>query len=198
MKHVILILIVVALFDATAQNSKEEILSARIEKEAHIRDTTHGILKPSELIEFNGLSYFDFDSTYQIKGTFIKDKGKVFKMPTSTTREPKYRRYGYFEFEINGTSCRLEVYQNIALKKEKEYRKHLFIPFRDKTSSNETYGGGRYIDASIPKGDQMIIDFNEAYNPYCAYSHRFSCPIPPEANTLNVSINAGEKTPLGH
>ncbi|MDG1428784.1 MAG: DUF1684 domain-containing protein, partial [Crocinitomicaceae bacterium] len=74
----------------------------------------------------------------------------------------------------------------------------LFIPFRDKTSRHETYGGGRYLDVQIPDRDMMHLDFNLAYNPYCAYSHRYSCPIPPEENTLNVSILAGEKTPLAH
>lgn len=198
MKYLLLVHALLMLFGANAQKSEEEILTQRAKKEAHIRDTTHGILRPAELEEFGGLAYFDFDSTYQIEGDFTKDKGKVFKMPTSTTREPKYRRYGYFKFTLNGEVHQLEVYQNIALKKEKEYRDHLFIPFRDQTSTIETYGGGRYIDAHIPKGKSMMIDFNEAYNPYCAYSHRFSCPIPPEANTLKTVIKAGEKTPTGH
>lgn len=185
-------------FIGFSQKSEAEITAARISKEAHISDTTHGILKPEELEEFKGLSYFDFDSNYQINGQFTKDKGKVFKMPTSTNREPKYRRFGYLKFTLNGKKHTLEVYQNMALKKEKEYWNHLFIPFRDLTSSNESYGGGRYIDATIPKNDSLLIDFNEAYNPYCAYSHRFSCPIPPKENTLNVEVRAGEKTPAGH
>ena len=198
MKSFLLLFAVLTMFSTNAQKSEEEILTERAEKEAHIRDTTHGILRPIELEEFGGLNYFDFDSTFQVEGVFTKDKGKVFKMPTSTTREPKYRRYGYFDFKLNGKEYKLEVYQNMALKKEKEFRDHLFIPFRDKTSTIETYGGGRYIDAHIPKGKSLLIDFNEAYNPYCAYSHRFSCPIPPEANTLKVAIKAGEKTPVGH
>ena len=86
----------------------------------------------------------------------------------------------------------------MALRKKKEYKDYLFIPFRDGTSRMETYGGGRYLDLRIPKGKTILVDFNLAYNPYCAYSHRYSCPIPPEINTLNVRILAGEKTPFGH
>jgi uncharacterized protein (DUF1684 family) len=86
----------------------------------------------------------------------------------------------------------------MALKKQKEYKKYLFIPFRDLTSGKESYGGGRYIDTEIPAGETLILDFNRAYNPYCAYSHRYSCPIPPEENTLKVEIRAGEKVPVGY
>ena len=80
----------------------------------------------------------------------------------------------------------------------KDYKDYLFIPFRDVTSGKETFGGGRFLDARIPKNDTLLIDFNLNYNPYCAYSERYSCPIPPTENTLKVSILAGEKVPVGH
>ena len=86
----------------------------------------------------------------------------------------------------------------MALRKEEGFEDYLFIPFRDGTSRIETYGGGRYLDVRIPDGKELLIDFNLAYNPYCAYSHRYSCPIPPVVNTLDVKIIAGEKTPIGH
>ena len=114
-------------------------------------------------------------------------------MPTSTERKAIYRRYGYLEFTFEDQLYRLTVYQNVASKRKTTYEGDLFIPFRDATSSNETYGGGRYLDLKIPSSSNVIIDFNLAYNPYCAYSPRYSCPIPPEENTLPIPIRAGEK-----
>ncbi|MCB0475507.1 MAG: DUF1684 domain-containing protein, partial [Flavobacteriaceae bacterium] len=96
-------------------------------------------------------------------------------------------------FELNGQSLKLHVYQNQELIKQAEYENHIFIPFTDLSSGNESYGGGRYIDLEIPRGDTLVIDFNKAYNPYCAYNHKYSCPIPPRENSLPVAIHAGVK-----
>jgi len=175
-----------------------QIDSLRQEHKRHLSDTTNGVLNQKEIDDFEGLDYFPFSKDFQIAATFTKDKGKVFEMPTSTERLPKYRRYGFVDFVVDNDTCRLEVYQNMALKKNKEYRDYLFIPMRDLTSGSETYGGGRYIDITMPEADIVTLDFNKLYNPYCSYSHRYSCPIPPEVNTLKVEIKAGEKTPLGH
>jgi uncharacterized protein (DUF1684 family) len=180
------------------QLTESEIIDKRQEHSRELSDSTMGVLNSKEIKEFGGLDYFAFDSTYQIEAVFIKKKGRKFKMPTSTERLPIYRRYGVIQFKVNDTLCELEVYQNMALRKKKEYKDYLFVPFRDGTSRVETYGGGRYLDMRIPKGKMTIVDFNLAYNPYCAYSYRYSCPIPPEINTLNVRILAGEKTPFGH
>lgn len=181
-----------------AQLTEAEVLKKRQEHAENLSDSTMGMLNAEEIHDFEGLDYFDFDSTYQIEAVFIKKKGRRFEMPTSTERLPVYRRYGIIQFEINGKPYELEVYQNMALRKKKEYKDYLFIPFRDRTSRIETYGGGRYLDVRIPKGKTLLVDFNLAYNPYCAYSYRYSCPIPPEINTLEVRIPAGEKTPFGH
>lgn len=198
MKALILITFCLVSFVDQAQVlSEEEIMAKREEHFQELTDTTLGVLNKEEIEHFGGLSYFAFDKNYQMEVRFVKDIGKKFKMPTSTERLPVYRRYGYIYFEHESVACTLEVYQNMALRKNKEYYDYLFIPFRDKTCGNETYGGGRYLDARIPEGEALAIDFNLAYNPYCAYSHRYSCPIPPEANTLKVAINAGEKTPPG-
>ena len=141
---------------------------------------------------------FEFDSTYQIEATFTKDIGKRFKMPTTTDRMPVYRRYGYVTFQRDSVSYTLTAYQNLKMRKEEGFEDYLFIPFRDATSRLTTYGGGRYLDLRIPEEETILLDFNLTYNPYCAYSHRFSCPIPPEENTLKVAIEAGEKIPLAH
>ncbi|MFT5859354.1 MAG: hypothetical protein ACI865_001455 [Flavobacteriaceae bacterium] len=198
MKTLTLLITLFFISSSMAQMTKTEIEEHRTEHHEHLLDTASHLLKLDEIESFVGLDYFDFDSTFQINARFIKSKGKKFEMPTSTDRLPVYRRYGFIEFEIAAQTCTLEVYQNLALRKEKEFRKHLFIPFRDGTSRNETYGGGRFMDVEIPNGKTLEIDFNLAYNPYCAYSHRYSCPIPPEANTLIIPIKAGEKTPMAH
>ena len=181
-----------------AQKSAAEIEALRNQHFQELNDSSSHILTIDEIAEFQGLEYFDFNQRFQIEASFSEDIGKKFKMPTTTDRLPVYRRYGYVDFEYQGIKCRLEVYQNIALRKQKEYRDYLFIPFRDLSSGNESYGGGRYLDVRIPENESLLLDFNLAYNPYCAYSHRYSCPIPPEINTLKILIEAGEKTPPGH
>jgi uncharacterized protein (DUF1684 family) len=198
MKNILLILFIFCTEIASAQMSHEGILLHRREHLAELGDTAAHVLDLDEIESFGGLDYFDFDSTYQLKVKFKKSMGKTFEMPTSTDRLPVYRRYGVIEFTVDGVICTLEVYQNMALRKEEGFKDYLFIPFRDATSSSESYGGGRYLDVKIPKKKEMLVDFNLAYNPYCAYSHRYSCPIPPAVNTLKVSISAGEKTPMAH
>jgi len=180
-----------------------QLMPSEIEKKRHehikeLSDTTKGILKGDEIAKLGEISYFDYNNDFVIHAVFTKSKGKKFKMPTSTDRAPIYRRYGYVDFIFNTDSVHLEVYQNIALSKQEKYKNYLFLPFKDATSSNETYGGGRYLDLEIPKNEELIIDFNTAYNPYCAYSYRYSCPIPPKVNHLIIAIKAGEKTPTEH
>lgn len=198
MKHFQLFCFLLLSTFSFGQLSESEVLEKRKIHAEELTDSTAGVLSAEEIDEFGGLNYFDFDSTFQIQAVFIKKRGKRFKMPTSTDRTPVYRRYGLIQFEINDSIFELEVYQNMALRKEEGFEDYLFIPFRDSTSRIETYGGGRYLDVRIPDGKTLLIDFNLAYNPYCAYSHRYSCPIPPAVNTLKVKIEAGEKTPIGH
>ena len=140
------------------------------------------------------MNYFDADPVYRVKSVFTVDTSTaVFKMPTNTERAPNYRIYGYLDFSINDMACRLTVYQNMDYVNDPEDGKYLFVPFSDKTNGNESYGAGRYIDMLIPDKSDVILDFNEAYNPYCAYSDRWSCPLVPFENYLEVRIPAGEK-----
>jgi uncharacterized protein (DUF1684 family) len=114
-------------------------------------------------------------------------------MKTTTDRLPEYSLYGKIEFKIKGKKLLLNVYQNVDLLKNPAFQKYLFIPFNDATNGLTTYDGGRFLDAEIPEGNSMVVDFNLAYNPYCAYNHKYSCPIPPEDNRLDIKIEAGEK-----
>jgi uncharacterized protein (DUF1684 family) len=175
----------------------DSIIEERKSKEMDLLDSKKGILTEVDLQHFESLNYFFTDTSYIFIAKFEKSIGKKFKMPTSTDRMPIYRRYGYLRFNYRGKEHQLTVYQNMELKGKKKYKNYYFIPFRDMTSGIMTYGGGRYIDMTIEK-DQTILklDFNKAYNPYCAYSHRYSCPLPPEENKLSFFVYSGEKTPI--
>lgn len=96
------------------------------------------------------------------------------------------------KFTLNGKALELNVYQS---RKNYQTDKRLFLLFTDLTSGNESYGGGRYIDLRIPDDDEVILDFNKSYNPYCAYNYNYSCPIPPAENHLDISVKAGVKKP---
>jgi uncharacterized protein (DUF1684 family) len=185
-------------FVSFTQTYEDSIIEQRVIQMGELTDSSKHILDQNEIDHFEGLAYFKVDTNYRITARFTKDIGKKFEMPTSTDRKPIYRQYGYVDFELNGSTNRLIVYQNMGLRKQKEYKTYLFMPFRDATNGKETYGGGRYLDLEIPSGKAIILDFNRVYNPYCVYSHRYSCPIPPAENTLTIEIRAGEKVPVNY
>ena len=115
-------------------------------------------------------------------------------MKTSTSRTPIYIKYGEITFTLEGKELKLNVYRDIELSKKAAYKDDLFLPFSDLTSGKESYIGGRYIDLKLPKGDTIVVDFNTAYNPYCAYNYNYSCPLVPLENDLDVEVKAGVKT----
>lgn len=152
-------------------------------------------LLPEQLKDFKGLKYFEPDLNYKVEGKLVKDdKQDIVLMKTSTEREPAYVRYGVVYFKIDTFDLKLAVFQNKKMLDLSQDTNLLFVPFRDGTNGKETYGGGRYFDCEIPlTGNTILLDFNKAYNPYCAYNPRFSCVIPPEENRLKIGIEAGEK-----
>ncbi len=153
----------------------------------------NGPLKKEDL---KYLSFFPADQNYEIKTTFKRTPDEQpFDMITSSGSRKQYVKFGEMSFEINGQQQTLSIYQSLALVKMPKYRDYLFIPFKDATSGDATYGGGRYLDIKLGavKNDHVVIDFNKAYNPYCAYTDGYNCPIPPKENHLTVKIMAGEK-----
>ncbi len=157
-------------------------------------DSLHSPLTEEDRLHFKGLDFFSIDEKYIVKAKFIKlKKQKPFDMPTTTDRKPKYIKYGELHFTIDSKDMMLTVYKNIDLSKRKGFKDYLFLPFLDATNGIETYGGGRYLDMRVPTSDEVIIDFNKAYNPYCAYNHEYSCPIVPLENELAIEIKAGVK-----
>ncbi len=143
------------------------------------------------------MAFYPVNEKYLIKCKFKRSMNSPwFRMESSGQIKRNYRVYGTIHFLINDTTVTLNIYQSQDLMATDKYRDHLFIPFTDATSGEETYESGRYIDLEIKdtKNDIVVIDFNKAYNPYCAYvSGKFNCPIPPAENRLPVAIRAGEK-----
>jgi uncharacterized protein (DUF1684 family) len=137
---------------------------------------------------FKGLSWFDVDKKYRVVARFEKNpKFEQVKMPRSAAGPESYIRAGFLHFQLDGQDFLLTAYNP-----NPKDSKTLFVPFRDATSGKSTYGGGRYIDTRL-SGDQVILDFNRAYNPYCVFNYEYACPIPPSENTLAIAIEAGEK-----
>ena len=157
-------------------------------------DSLTSPLMAEDLVHFKGLDFYPITSDYVVSAKFvITKKEKPFKMKTSTARTPLYKKYGTLYFELEGKQLQLNVYQNIELSKKPGFKDYLFLPFSDLTNGKESYIGGRYIDFRIPKSDTVILNFNLAYNPYCAYNYKYSCPIVPLENDLDVAIKAGVK-----
>ena len=178
-----------------AQNDAvKEIQEHRKKQFEELKDKSKSPLDKKTLRKFKGLDYYPIDLSYRVNATFVKNENPVlFKMSTTTTRLPEYVKYGDVYFTLHSKEYALEVYQSQDVIKRPGYEDYLFIPFTDETNGSETYDVGRYIEFRIPKDEEVIIDFNKCYNPYCAYSDRFSCPIPPRANSLPVAVKAGEK-----
>jgi uncharacterized protein (DUF1684 family) len=180
---------------AVAQSYATEIQNSRKQKDATFRKGEKSPILPKKQKKFRGLHYFPVDSNYKVEATFVRASSQApFKMKTSTGRLPEYIKYGELHFSLAGKPYVLTVYQNLELVQKPEYKDYLFIPFMDETNGFDTYGGGRYLDFRIPAADTVTLDFNMAYNPYCAYSPAYSCPIPPVENHLKVKIEAGEKS----
>lgn len=142
-----------------------------------------------ESVKFSGLKYFGPDPKYRINAKFQRyGRPETVTLITSTGTQQRFHKFGYFEFKIEGKKVGLQAYRSVE-----RANNELFIPFKDATSAIESYGAARYIDLEITPDDHYVIDFNYAYNPHCAYSEDYVCPLPPRENWLNVEIRAGEK-----
>ena len=160
----------------------------------YFKDASVSPLLPKDLKNFQGLDFFEFDSTYVVKAKIEETKESLpFKMKTTTDIPADVRKYGDLFFQITEKEFELSIYENLEYEGVEGYENYLFLPFLDNTNGNETYGGGRYLDLYLNGTDKIIIDFNKAYNPQCVYDENFSCPIVPKKNFLNTRIEAGVK-----
>jgi uncharacterized protein len=174
----------------SAQDTYKDSLEAFIKKYTDNHEVVTGNDK-------KGLTFYPINQNFRVAANFEKVKnGSWFSMETSGATKQVFRVYGLIHFTIHDTTLKLNIYQSQQLMAVPEYKDHLFLPFTDLTSGEETYEAGRYIDLSFDDilDNKVVIDFNKAYNPYCAYvSGKYNCPIPPRENNLSIAILAGEK-----
>lgn len=186
-------------FFGNAQKSEKILSVEKFQKQLNkeFKSPDHSPLSAKARKEFKALAFFDIDTTFNVEAEFVRTPFETpFEMPTTTERKPVYVKYGELYFTLKGKEYKLNVYQNQHPKLE--YKDYLFLPFTDLTNGEESYAGGRYIDITIPNSNKVSIDFNKAYNPYCAYSGKYSCPIPPAENNLDLPVTAGVKAYSGH
>lgn len=178
----------------TKSDKLADILLFQQELNAEFKNPETSPLADRFRIDFETLDFFAPDTNYIIEAKLIRTPDALpFSMPTTTGRESTEVVYGIAKFTLNGKEHELEIYQSPELITQDKYEDYLFLPFTDKTNGEETYGGGRYLDLRIPNGSTIVLDFNKAYNPYCAYNKKFSCPIVPKVNHLDTEIRVGVK-----
>lgn len=170
---------------------QDPVLQERLSKDRIFKSGQDSPIPSDERSGFQGLSYYPINPELRFRAKLNRYTGpKQIRLGTNTGEIRSGLRYGYFDFQVEKRACRLNVYK---LEDAADLGASLFIPFRDATSGSETYGAGRYIDLMENTSGIYDLDFNRAYNPFCAYSNKFSCPLPPVENTLEVPIRAGEK-----
>lgn len=161
---------------------------------SEFKDPAQSPLSKEERESFVALDFFPFDPEFHVNADFLRTPNEVpFAIPTTSEKKKMYVKYGELFFKLKGKEYKLNLYQSLVLSKTKEYEDYLFLPFTDLTNGKTTYEGGRYLDMQIPSGKSVLLDFNQAYNPYCAYSGGYSCPIPPAENHLDIAVTAGVK-----
>jgi uncharacterized protein (DUF1684 family) len=167
-----------------------DIRRFRAEKDSFLQASPGSPIKKEDRRAFRHLNYYDVDPTFVVKATLHRNQNPPRLTITTTTGESRDAiNYGTLGFTLLGKRLRLSVYKFA----DQRGAQSLFVPFRDSTSAKETYGAGRYIDLDENETGEYILDFNRAYNPYCAYNEGYSCPIPPRENRLSAAITAGEK-----
>lgn len=197
MKNFISIIIICISLQTSAQDAYTKKITAiqnKLVKDYGNKNSSP--LNHKDLKHFSALPFFEINKTYKVLATLERTpKAPLFVINTSTDRKPLYQQYAIARFVLNGIDYKLNIYQSQESKYNPQYKDYLFLPFKDLTNGKETYEGGRYIDVFISDivNNQIIIDFNKAYNPYCAYSYQYSCPVPPNENHLDVAIKAGVK-----
>lgn len=183
---------VVPLLDSNHVN----VLNFRKELNEHYLDPEHSPLTEEERTQFNGHDFFNYDPRYIVEASLeLTPNAPPFEMATSSGKTQTFRVYGILTFTLEAQQHSLEVYESMRLQNLPEYKNYLFLPFKDHTTGSSTYGTGRFMDLEKPIGSSISLNFNLCYNPYCAYTDGYSCPITPKINTLDISILAGIKGP---
>ena len=162
-----------------------ELDDFRAEKDEFFGNHPQSPLTPEQKRDFQGLNYFpeNEDLRLEVQVEPLNDPNPM-KMQTSTGSVQEYSRFGKFKFQVDGQAVELTIYES---------EHGFFLPFVDALAGKETYPAGRYLEPEPLPGNRFLVDFNIAYNPYCAYNEMWSCPITPVENRLKVPVRAGEK-----
>ena len=180
----------------TAQHVDPLVFRTQIleHRSSYIQDFLNDPNGPLDSLETLQLNFYEPDPTYSCSCDYVKlDKPRGFDMATYAGTVQSYLVYAEAKCKLGKTPFTLEIYKNTRHLSHPVYKHRGFIPFRDHTNGSETYGGGRYLDIALDSiKEKIIIDFNKAYNPYCAYKDGYACPIPPIANHLDFAVAAGE------
>ena len=172
----------------------EELLAEREAKDQEFKIDEASPLDSLSKLTFSSLPYYKPTIKWVVEARIERYSAPdTIQMKTTTERLPLYIVYGKANFKMESKELTLTVYRNVGLMNKSGYENYFFVPFTDDTSGEETYGGGRYVDVRFDGGDYITIDFNRAYNPYCVYNKKYSCPIPPAENYLPIKVEAGVK-----
>jgi uncharacterized protein (DUF1684 family) len=170
----------------------EQLAAARAYKDQHFRESPESPVPSDKRAALLPLRYFPIDPNYSVPAALrLADERPVFEMPTSTGALRKMQLVGVLEFTLQGEQRSLGAFVPDGTQRIT----NLFVPFADQTTGSDTYSAGRYLDIDATTTGYYTIDFNRAYNPYCAYNATFECPFPPPTNRLKAAIRAGEKAP---
>ncbi|OJJ20827.1 hypothetical protein BKI52_09600 [marine bacterium AO1-C] len=190
---IVIAVILVYSFSSTNTSQKPtkdyatRIMEMRLKKDQYFRTASDSPFK-NDRSQVKNLKYYTPDKNFRVTAKLeVSKEPETMEMGTSKGTREIYYKYGFAHFTIADKKLKL-----LVLKKELN-DKMLFVPFTDKTSGGETYGAGRYLDVAQTKPNEITLDFNQAYSPYCAYNEAFVCPMPPSENNLEVAIKAGEK-----
>lgn len=193
-KQRILLLAASVFISGFAFAQKKDFYDESIKAYQKVYVNSHVVVQGKEKKHFH---FFPISKAYNVTGYFERIFDTVgFTMPTSAGTVKYFYKYGRLDFIIDAKEYLLYVYQGKELMQTEKYKDYLFVPFTDATTGNESYGSGRYLEfyKKDIENNTLQIDFNKAYNPYCAYSTGFKCPIPPRENRLAIAIKAGEMT----
>lgn len=171
--------------------NSESLKAGRREKDEFFK-STDSPLNDNQRKKFKALKYFPVNPKYFVKAKLVpfNKKDTINMLTSKKEKNRKMIRYGRIEFTLEGSKYALTGYYSLPLNEESS----LFVPFGDQTNGKDTYKGGRYLDLEVIPGTKEIqLDFNLAYNPYCAYNDKWSCPLIPSENILQIRIEAGEK-----
>lgn len=202
MKKILLLLLLIIPFLTFAQSKrayKKEIKKFRKHYKQEFLDEARSPFYNNKK-GMKDMRFYKAKREYKLQANFRRTAdAQPFKMATYSGNTQDYVLYGIASVMLEGKKMDVNIYQSLRLSEMDEYKDHLFIPFKDLTNDDSTYGGGRYIDMKMSdiKNGIVTIDFNRCYNPWCAFSDGYNCPVPPVENHFDLAINAGEKMYVG-